>query len=267
MKRRLGALALAMSLMLLSVQPAMAIVYGEEDTTDTYKNVGALIVVDGPNRYPVCSGALIRDGDGGGSDDGLFLTAAHCIVILPRDKDGELENVYITFAKDLNNGPDHLVAEGVPHPRFNQRQSNPYDIGILTFDAKTNIAPASLANVGDFTKKQLRKSRFVTAGYGVTREDKKKAWQNIDWENTLRYWAEQSMTSVQKAWLTLAMNSRAVENGGTCYGDSGGPHFHKGTKDIVSITVTGDRFCKALDRTYRVDTPWVQTWLSTEFGY
>jgi len=261
MKRRLSALALVMSLMLLSVQPVIAIVYGSPDTGNTYSNVGALIVVDGANRQQACTGTIIRDGAEDAKATGLFLTAAHCLGSYIAGG-----NVYITFGTDLS-GAIYKVAAGFPHPKYNWRQANPYDVGIVTFDAKTDIGPASVAGVGEFTRKQLRKSRFVTAGYGVTRDDKKQASQGIDWDNTLRYSAEQSVTSVQKAWLTLAMNSRAVENGGTCYGDSGGPHFDKHTKDIVSITVTGDRFCKALDKTYRVDTPWVQKWLSTEFGY
>jgi secreted trypsin-like serine protease len=49
-------------------------------------------------------------------------------------------------------------------------------------------------------------------------------------------------------------------NAGTCYGDSGGPHFLDGV--LVSITVTGDAMCKATDKTYRVDTPWAREFLS-----
>jgi hypothetical protein len=49
-----------------------------------------------------------------------------------------------------------------------------------------------------------------------------------------------------------------VDDGGTCYGDSGGPHFlgagETETNVVVSLTVTGDAVCKATDKTYRVDT-------------
>jgi hypothetical protein len=44
-----------------------------------------------------------------------------------------------------------------------------------------------------------------------------------------------------------------------CYGDSGGPHFLGGKNvanpTIVSVTVTGDRYCRSTDKTYRLDTP------------
>jgi secreted trypsin-like serine protease len=55
-------------------------------------------------------------------------------------------------------------------------------------------------------------------------------------------------------------------NGGTCYGDSGGPHFiHLDgveTNIVVSVTVTGDAPCKASDKTYRVDTESARSFLS-----
>jgi hypothetical protein len=58
----------------------------------------------------------------------------------------------------------------------------------------------------------------------------------------------------------------ATGNGGTCYGDSGGPHFiHLNgiETDIVAlITVTGDAVCKATDKDYRMDTESARTFLS-----
>ena len=59
-----------------------------------------------------------------------------------------------------------------------------------------------------------------------------------------------------KAWLPLSMNP-STGNGGTCYGDSGGPHFLGGLDSdlIASITITGDAWCRASDKTDRVDTP------------
>jgi secreted trypsin-like serine protease len=50
--------------------------------------------------------------------------------------------------------------------------------------------------------------------------------------------------------------NQATGDAGTCFGDSGGPHFLGGATSnlVVSITVTGDTMCKATDTTYRVDT-------------
>jgi secreted trypsin-like serine protease len=58
-------------------------------------------------------------------------------------------------------------------------------------------------------------------------------------------------------WLKLSMNP-STGSGGTCYGDSGGPHFLGAgageTNIVVSLTVTGDTPCRATDVTYRTDT-------------
>ena len=76
-------------------------------------------------------------------------------------------------------------------------------------------------------------------------------------DNLDRNRADQEFLSLTKAWLTNSMNT-ATGNGGTCYGDSGGPHYihmnNTETNIVVSVTVTGDANCKATDKTYRVDT-------------
>jgi len=68
-------------------------------------------------------------------------------------------------------------------------------------------------------------------------------------------YALQSALNLEKAWLLLSMNP-STGSGGTCYGDSGGPHFLGGVESnlIVSITITGDAMCRATDKTYRLDT-------------
>ena len=49
--------------------------------------------------------------------------------------------------------------------------------------------------------------------------------------------------------------NQATGHAGTCFGDSGGPHFLGDSTVVVSITVSGDAVCKATDVTYRLDTP------------
>jgi hypothetical protein len=70
--------------------------------------------------------------------------------------------------------------------------------------------------------------------------------------------------ALNKNWLRLSMNP-ALGDGGTCYGDSGGPNFlgagDTETKMIVGITSTGDTVCRATNVTYRVDTPSARAFL------
>ena len=54
--------------------------------------------------------------------------------------------------------------------------------------------------------------------------------------------------------------------GGTCFGDSGGPHFWEDSLILVSVTSWGDAICHSLDMTQRTDIPSVLDWLREEFG-
>jgi secreted trypsin-like serine protease len=69
--------------------------------------------------------------------------------------------------------------------------------------------------------------------------------------------------SLGKGYLTISQNIH-TGSGGTCYGDSGGPQFLGGTESNlqVSLTVTGDMFCKSTNKVQRLDLQSVQSWLS-----
>jgi hypothetical protein len=98
----------------------------------------------------------------------------------------------------------------------------------------------------------LKSQRFVTVGYGLLREDKTGGPHSLTDTNE-RHYAEQSFLSLQPYWMQLSMNP-STGSGGTCYGDSGGPHFIGDTDVVAAITVTGDMFCRATDVVYRMDT-------------
>ena len=79
--------------------------------------------------------------------------------------------------------------------------------------------------------------------------------------NDVRMVATGTLNSINPAWLRISMNP-ATENGGTCYGDSGGPNF-LGTTDIVAATtITGDVICRSTNVTYRLDTEPARAFLS-----
>ena len=71
------------------------------------------------------------------------------------------------------------------------------------------------------------------------------------------------MPSLQAQMDTFSTTMNpSTGNGGTCYGDSGGPHFLGDTNMVVSLTVTGDAWCRATDVTYRLDTDSARSYLS-----
>ena len=71
--------------------------------------------------------------------------------------------------------------------------------------------------------------------------------------NDVRMVATGTLNAINPAWLRISMNP-ATGNGGTCYGDSGGPNFLGTTDILAATTITGDAICRATNVTYRLDT-------------
>lgn len=231
---------------------AGAITFGEPDD-GRHPNVGSVIgtVPDG-RAFQWCTGTLISPT--------VFLTAAHCYVGFD---DVEFT---VSFDPDLDADLDGEVDPGVtrltgvptPHPLYASGGANDtYDVAVFLLDEQSSITPAPLPAANLLNGKQLKNATFTAVGYGTER-DSKNGGVNSFLPGSRRKVVEQSINSVNKAWVTFSMNP-STGNGGTCYGDSGGPHFLGGKdvadKTIVSITVTGDRYCRSTDKTYRLDTP------------
>jgi hypothetical protein len=225
---------------------ALAITFGQLDG-NRHPNVGALIYEneDG-ERGILCSGTLI--------EPDVFLTASHCTAFL-ESIDVAPDDVWVTFDPTFDDASPLLPGTYHTNPLFGVTPgfSETHDIAVVVLDAPAaGITPARLPTLNQLNGMSLKQQRFVAVGYGTVREDKTKGPASLFFDGQRRF-AEQSFNALGKTWLHLSMNP-STGSGGTCYGDSGGPHFI-GTSDVVaSITVTGDRFCRATDVTYRTDT-------------
>jgi len=73
----------------------------------------------------------------------------------------------------------------------------------------------------------------------------------------IRYVATGGLEALNPSWLRISMNP-ALGDGGTCYGDSGGPNFlgagANETNIVAGRTITGDFMCRATNVDYRMDT-------------
>src|ERR1041384_7159829 len=97
---------------------------------------------------------------------------------------------------------------------------------------------------------------FTNAGYGVQNRvvgGSVPFFQNLN--PVPRMFSFSSFNSLNGGYLPLAQNP-STGNGGTCFGDSGGPNFLPvdGQQLIVSITITGDSVCRSTNVVYRLDT-------------
>jgi secreted trypsin-like serine protease len=265
MRRTLIVVSCTMGLAVLASGTAGAIVYGEFDG-EQHPNVGAIVAdwrdPGSGNLDLFCSGTLIAPD--------VFLTAAHCTASLAA-QGIEPDEVFVTFDPVFDENATLLPGVYDLNPAFGQGGANDtHDVAVIILnDPAAGITPAELPPAGLLSdlnaSGELRDTRFTAVGYGTVRETNRRAFDAI-LDNTERRFADQQFRSLTEAWMTLSMNV-STGDGGTCYGDSGGPHFlgagENETDVVASITVTGDAVCKATDKTYRMDTDSARDYLET----
>lgn len=227
---------------------ASAVVYGQPDGLD-HPNVGALLAPQAysDGTWTTCSGTLISPT--------VFLTAAHC--------DWGLNRMAVTFDSE------YVAATGTTHwgawhadPRYRGAQGDPYDLAVVVFDEPVSIEPASLPATNSLSA--LPKNQgFTSVGYGAQSV-------TIDHGPTFHYAdvryqsTSDTLFAINNAWLRISMNP-TLGDGGTCYGDSGGPNFlgagSTETDVVAATTITGDFMCRATNVIYRLDTPSARSFL------
>ncbi len=222
---------------LMTALPAAAITNGRADG-NRHPNVGGLV---SPTQYSdgtwlYCSGTLISPT--------VFLTAAHC------GEDGE--RVAVTFDPSYQDGDTVYGGTFQADPAYSQRQNDPHDIAVVVLaDPITSIAPASLPAAGSLSDLS-RRQRITSVGYGAYEVTRGPGGHQFLYDD-VRMVATGTLNATTKSWLRVSMNP-STGNGGTCYGDSGGPNFLGDTDIVAATTITGDAICRATNVDYRLDT-------------
>jgi secreted trypsin-like serine protease len=241
MRRPLVAAAVLALLSLAA--PAAAITNGTADG-DGHPEVGALVAdqaySDGTWTY--CSGTLIAPK--------VFLTAAHC---------GEGDRVRVTFDPAYQAGDPVYAGTWHADPLYNGSQSDPHDIAVVVLDTAPRITPARLPAAGSLSKLPAGQ-RITSVGYGAHEVTSGPGGHQYLYDD-VRMVSTGTLNAVTPSWLRVSMNP-SKGDGGTCYGDSGGPNF-LGTSDVVAATtITGDAICRATNVDYRLDTPSARSFLA-----
>jgi hypothetical protein len=197
--------------------------------------------------YPYCSGVLVSPT--------VLVTTAHC--------DIGTSQVDVTFDSAYTSGAKLYQGTFHGNPLFNKTASDPRDVGVVVFDqAIPGITPAQLPARNSLNRLS-KDQQFTPVGYGATIPHHQKGGPTLTYPDT-RMYAVSTLNATNPAWLRLSQNS-STGNGGTCYGDSGGPNFlgagSSETRIVAAITITGDTWCKATNVDYRLDTDAARSFL------
>jgi hypothetical protein len=252
-------------LMLGSFVPqSLAITGGQVDQKNTYRNVGAVVLApEGHEPIVLFSGTLIHPR--------VLLTAGHCTVFLEQFP-GRLPFCHVSFGKDaLDESTSVEIERVITHPNFAPANSNdtgntPHynDVGVVILKKPVHNVPLAklpyagflddLKAAGLLREPDQGGTPFTVAGYGSTRDFPPPVGIDPD---GLRRFAETEYLALTQAWLFTLMNP-ATDNGGTGYGDSGGPNFWvepNGALTLVAITSRGDPNLVATNIAWRADIP------------
>ncbi|MEA2190574.1 MAG: hypothetical protein QOI73_695 [Solirubrobacteraceae bacterium] len=225
--------------------PAAAITNGAADG-QRHPNVGGLVSAtqysDGTWIY--CSATLISPT--------VVLTAAHCA------DDGT--RVGVTFDSAYQAGDKVYYGTFHADPGYTQSQSDTHDLAVVVLDrAVRGISPATLPNAGSLSSLPSTQT-FTSVGYGAYQVTNEPGGHQYLYDD-VRMTATGTLNATNPTWLRISMNA-STGNGGTCYGDSGGPNFLGTTQILAAITITGDAVCRATNVTYRLDTPSARAFLA-----
>jgi trypsin len=247
-----------------------AITYGFVDTTNAFGNAGAFMIKapDG-TIFPICSGTLIAEG--------VFLTASHCTAYFSEVLAPAGYHAFVSFDGSIffgakTSAATKLVAvtEVITNPGYNRAQSDSGDIAVLLVSSSdtTGITPARLPAAGLLERlaasKELDGVPFTNVGYGLQNRVVGGGRPFFQDANPVpRMFSYSTFNALNPGYLRLSQNP-STGDGGSCYGDSGGPQFLdvNGKRTIVSITITGDSVCRATNVTYRLDTASARTFLA-----
>lgn len=264
---------------ILSITPrgTKAITYGFIDSTNTYSNVGAFIVKSPTTGqiFPICSGTMITSN--------VFLTASHCTIYYTQELAPKGFTAYVSLDQSipfgaLTNNSTNLfpVSAAVTNPNYSQRQNDPGDIGALILNnSVVGVTPATLPSCDllDQLRAQngLKGAVFTPVGYGLQNRVVGGGVPYFQDANPIpRMYAFSSFNALNGGYIRLSQNA-STGDGGTCFGDSGGPNFLPvgGRQILAAITITGDSVCRATNVDYRTDTAPAQAffaYVNDEYG-
>lgn len=250
------AVVLAVMALVLIVVPAAAVQFGEPDGDD-HPHVGLLVFdVDGAPAWR-CSGTLLSPT--------VMLTAGHCTfgtsggrVWFEPDVDAGIpENGYPS-----GGGTSIEFKEIHTHPQYDDSAFYLYDVGVVILKNPVKLDTyGTLAEVGLLdalaTQRGTQDLSFTVVGYGLQSVVPTLDADRVRHQGTVQLVDVNGTAGIPAGTSASFTNNPGEGNGegGTCFGDSGGPIFHGDSNVIAAVTSYGlNANCAGTGGGYRVDT-------------
>jgi hypothetical protein len=289
-------IALAALAVLIPVAPASAIVNGVADEgVHPYVGELLFYVPDevdshftDPGAWFTCSGTLLDStivvtaghctyavglngvsttvggGSGsGGNDVWINFEEAPDFSILPPSSTFAPDNNagrYAAWSAALNASPQWHRATAFPHPQFDPNAFSLHDAGVVRL-----AAPDPMSSYGHLPTLGLldqlfkdKSQRFTPVGYGL-----EKSGPKVEAGGDTRRRATQMLVNLNGVFGTgkgiaakFSNDNGVVHQGGTCFGDSGGPILRQGTNVVTAVNSFGiSSTCSGTTGGYRLDQP------------
>jgi hypothetical protein len=295
MARRLIPVAIVATVaMLLYGLPASAITTGVPDARE-HPYVGQLLFYDAdyvdsrfndPGGWFSCSATMLTptvivtaghctygvghngvstttgSGDGSGGNDIWFDNSEHAhFKGFPASVDygpGQNQQRYEDRAAYLNSSPFWHRGRAYPHPEFADAPFYVHDAGVVVLNQRLTVGEYGAIPKLDYLNRYQGDAghRFEVVGYGLT-----KSGPHTEEGGDSRLKGIVKLNSLHSqppdTYIKLSNNKGATTQGGTCFGDSGGPTFDNTNSNlVVAVTSFGmNSNCTGIGGAYRLDQP------------
>jgi len=238
---------------------------------------GAATVAQDTDGYPIPVADINEDGAAdngtGGNDIWITFNEAADYTGWPLAADyPDPAQRYAARVSWLNSRPDWIRGIAYPHPHYDDNAFFLWDAGIVTLTPMDGeIAPAGPyatlpieGYLDNFIGNTKTKTRFTPVGYGL---EVSRPWGSFGGDT--RMYASVMLINTKGVFgidalarkldipnpsVVLSNNNGAAHQGGTCFGDSGGPVFEGTTIKVVAVTSFGmNGNCAGTGGAYRVD--------------
>jgi hypothetical protein len=201
-------------------------------------------------------------GDGSGGNDIWFDNSEHAHFDgFPASSDydrDENQQRYEDRAAFLNSSPFWHRGTSYPHPEFADGPFYVHDAGVVVLNGSLSVGTYGDIPTLDYLDRYAGAPHhlFEVVGYGLTKsgpfieEGGDIRLKGIVKLNTLK-------SSPPDTFVLLSNNKGKPHQGGTCFGDSGGPTFDDTNSNLV-VAVTSFGFsstCSGVGGAYRLDQP------------